>query len=235
MNIEQPTWMAALAALSVCLGTLPIWLLIGRQGVRRWVGQHVLQSLHKTDLIWWGVAATASLTASFVSPFIAAPLMFASCTGLFVSLLVALARIDFACRLLPDSLTWLLIAMGLAIHGIFGLIDLKDALIGAVAGYCFLWGLARLFERLRNIEAMGRGDFAMAAGLGAWLGWQSLPMALMLASLTAIFATLLQRALTPKQQPNPSDTDKAAGFLQMEVPFGPALAVGAIAAWIQIG
>ena len=60
---------------------------------------------------------------------------------------------------------------------------LRDAVIGAVAGYGFLWLVFQLFKLVTGKEGMGYGDFKLFAAVGAWLGWQMLPLVLLLAAV----------------------------------------------------
>ena len=96
--------------------------------------------------------------------------------------LLALTFIDFDTQLLPDSITLPLLWAGLIVNigGVF--VPLQSAVIGAVAGYVSLWTVYWLFKLLRNKEGMGYGDFKLLAALGAWLGWQMLPLIVLLSS-----------------------------------------------------
>jgi leader peptidase (prepilin peptidase) / N-methyltransferase len=67
---------------------------------------------------------------------------------------------------------------------VFGLfVPLEDAVIGAIAGYLVLWVVYWLFRLIRGKEGMGYGDFKLLAALGAWLGWQMLPLIVLLSSV----------------------------------------------------
>jgi leader peptidase (prepilin peptidase)/N-methyltransferase len=95
--------------------------------------------------------------------------------------LVALAFIDIDTQLLPDNLTLPLLWLGLlvalllpAAEGARLPVDLRTAVIGAIAGYLSLWSVYHLFRLLTGKEGMGYGDFKLLAALGAWLGWQML-------------------------------------------------------------
>ncbi len=94
--------------------------------------------------------------------------------------LIALAVIDIDTQLLPDSMTlpllWLglLLPLVLAMNGERLPVDLRTAVIGAMAGYLSLWSVYHLFKLLTGKEGMGYGDFKLLAALGAWLGWQML-------------------------------------------------------------
>jgi leader peptidase (prepilin peptidase) / N-methyltransferase len=109
----------------------------------------------------------------------------AACVMLWM--LLALTFIDFDTQLLPDSLTLPLLWAGLAVN-LFGLFaPLADAVIGAIAGYLALWVVYWLFRLIRGKEGMGYGDFKLLAALGAWLGWQMLPLIVLLSSVVGAF------------------------------------------------
>ena len=95
--------------------------------------------------------------------------------------LIALAVIDIDTQLLPDNMTlpllWLGLLVSLALPVAEGArlpVDLRTAVIGAMAGYLCLWSVYQLFKLLTGKEGMGFGDFKLLAALGAWLGWQML-------------------------------------------------------------
>ena len=97
--------------------------------------------------------------------------------------LLALTCIDFDTQLLPDNLTLPLIWAGLIVN-VWGLfVPLETAVVGAVAGYVSLWAVYWLFKLIRGKEGMGYGDFKLLAALGAWLGWQMLPVIVLLSSV----------------------------------------------------
>ncbi len=102
---------------------------------------------------------------------------------LFCAVLVALTGIDLDTQLLPDQLTLPLLWIGLLLN-VFGLFArLPDAVIGAAAGYLTLWSVYWLFKLITGREGMGYGDFKLLAALGAWFGWQALPMLLLVSSV----------------------------------------------------
>jgi len=107
--------------------------------------------------------------------------------------LLALTMIDIDTQLLPDDLTLPLLWAGLIANlgGLFA--PLRDAVIGAVAGYLSLWTIYWLFKLIRGKEGMGHGDFKLLGALGAWLGWQVLPVIVLLSSVVgaAIGITLI--------------------------------------------
>ncbi|WP_339330058.1 A24 family peptidase [Aeromonas hydrophila] len=132
--------------------------------------------------------------------------------------LVALTFIDLDKMLLPDQLTLPLLWGGLLFNLAGGFAPLADAVIGAMAGYLVLWSLYWAFKLLTGKEGMGYGDFKLLAALGAWLGWQALPIVLLLSSLVGAFIGIALILLRNHHQNKP-------------IPFGPYLA---IAGWIAL-
>jgi leader peptidase (prepilin peptidase) / N-methyltransferase len=95
--------------------------------------------------------------------------------------LVSLAGIDIDTQLLPDNMTLPLLWIGLLVALVLPHatgerlpVDLRTAVIGAIAGYLSLWSVYWLFKLITGKEGMGYGDFKLLAALGAWLGWQML-------------------------------------------------------------
>lgn len=135
--------------------------------------------------------------------------------------LIALAMIDLKTQLLPDDLTlpllWLGIIVNIPEHGLFT--DLKSSVIGAVAGYLILWIVFQVFKLITGKEGMGYGDFKLLGALGAWMGWQVLPMIILLSSLVG---TVVGIALALAKR-------KAEGA---PIPFGPFLAAAGFIALI---
>ncbi len=134
----------------------------------------------------------------------------------FTACLIALIGIDIDEMLLPDQLTLPLLWLGLLVNLQGTFVPLPQAVLGAVAGYLSLWAVYWAFKLLTGKEGMGYGDFKLLAALGAWLGWQQLPLVILLSSLVgAVFgiAMMLRRG---ESRP---------------IPFGPYLAV---AGWIAL-
>ena len=132
--------------------------------------------------------------------------------------LLAMSLIDADHQLLPDSLVLPLLWLGLIANN-FGLFtSLEDALWGAIAGYLSLWSVYWLFKLVTGKEGMGYGDFKLLAMLGAWGGWQVLPLTILLSSLVGAVLGLLMLRLRNAETSTP-------------IPFGPYLA---IAGWIAL-
>lgn len=139
--------------------------------------------------------------------------------------LVAISLIDYDHQLIPDSIVLPLLWAGLGMSLFHGdvpgtvlFVAPRDAIIGAIAGYLSLWSVYQLFKLVTGKEGMGYGDFKLLAALGAWLGWQSLHLIILLSAVVgAVFgiAMILFRG-----------RDR-----QLPIPFGPYLAA---AGWVTM-
>ncbi len=136
---------------------------------------------------------------------------------LLVWTLVALAFIDLDTTLLPDSLTLPLVWLGLLFNLGGHFASLPDAVIGAIAGYLVLWSVYWLFKLVTGKEGMGFGDFKLLAALGAWLGWQLLPVTLLLSSVVGAGVGIAMILLVKHDR-------------RVPIPFGPYLAGGGVVA-----
>lgn len=109
----------------------------------------------------------------------------------FLFLLAALALIDLDAQLLPDVLTQALLWLGLAFNMSERFTTLPDAVIGAMAGYLAMRAIAALFLICTGKDGLGRGDWKLMAGMGAWLGWQAIPLIIAIGAVgSAIFGGL---------------------------------------------
>ena len=133
-------------------------------------------------------------------------------------LLLVMSVIDIDHQLLPDNLTLPLLWLGLAYNSLSGAVALPDAVWGVIAGYLSLWSIYWLFKLLTGKEGMGYGDFKLLAALGAWLGWQMLPVIILLSSVVGAVLGILLLSLQGKGR-------------QTSIPFGPYLAA---AGWIAM-
>jgi len=114
-------------------------------------------------------------------------------------MLIAISMIDVDHQLIPDSLSLPLLWIGLFLalfHPMPGaemlFVAPKDAIVGAIAGYLSLWSIYHLFRLITGKEGMGYGDFKLLAALGAWLGYQLLPMIILLSAVVgAIFGVTM--------------------------------------------
>lgn len=138
---------------------------------------------------------------------------------IFVSFAICIAFIDLDHLLIPNALTYPLIAIGLAVNTLQVFTPFLDALIGAVIGFASLWMLYWGIKLVTGKEAMGFGDFKLFAAMGGWLGWQMLPLVLFIACAVGSVIGLSLR-VSGKVGP---------GVL---VPFGPFLVTGGVATMI---
>jgi len=136
---------------------------------------------------------------------------------LLVWALVALTVIDIDEQLLPDQLTLPLVWVGLLVNLDATFIDLRSAVIGAAAGYLSLWLVFQVFRLLTGREGMGYGDFKLLAVIGAFLGWQLLPLVILLSSLVGAVVGIGMVMLRSRDR-------------QIPIPFGPYLAAAGLIA-----
>jgi leader peptidase (prepilin peptidase)/N-methyltransferase len=132
--------------------------------------------------------------------------------------LIALSFIDFDHHLLPDSITLPLVWLGLFLSLFSLYTDAHASIIGAISGYLTLWTVYQLFKLATGKEGMGYGDFKLLAVFGAWLGWQYLPIIILLSSLLGALVGILMIITARQDRHQP-------------IPFGPYLA---IAGWIAL-
>jgi leader peptidase (prepilin peptidase) / N-methyltransferase len=132
------------------------------------------------------------------------------------SLIVAIF-IDLDHQLLPDNITLPLIWFGLLINSHETFTTAENAIIGAIAGYIFLWLIAYIFKLIRKVDGMGHGDFKLLAVFGAWLGWQLLPIILFVAALIGGIISIIL-------------VFREKGSFKKPIAFGPYLA---IAGWLS--
>jgi leader peptidase (prepilin peptidase)/N-methyltransferase len=148
------------------------------------------------------------------------------CAGLLLLVwsLIALTFIDLDHQLLPDIITLPLVWLGLLFSLLGGdashyevIPGLRASVIGALAGYLSLWSVYHLFRLLTDKEGMGYGDFKLFAVLGAWLGWQMLPLIILLAALVGALTGIALIMFRGHDRQTP-------------IPFGPYLAAAGFVA-----
>jgi leader peptidase (prepilin peptidase)/N-methyltransferase len=139
--------------------------------------------------------------------------------------LIAISVIDIDHQIIPDSISLPLVWIGLSLslfHPVAGaevlFVDPKTAIVGALGGYLSLWSVYHLFRLLTGKEGMGYGDFKLLAALGAWLGWQMLPLIILLSAVVGAGIGIALIAFRRHDRNIP-------------IPFGPYLAA---AGWIAL-
>ena len=136
---------------------------------------------------------------------------------LFIWSMIALTFIDFDTKYLPDAITLPLLWCGLLFNLSGTYTDLPSAVIGTMAGYLSLWLVYWAFKLVTGKEGMGYGDFKLLAALGAWQGWQMLPLIILLSSFVGAIVGILLIVLTKRGRDIP-------------IPFGPYLATAGLLA-----
>jgi leader peptidase (prepilin peptidase)/N-methyltransferase len=126
-------------------------------------------------------------------------------------LLVAMTFIDIDEMLLPDILTLSMLWIGLLLAAHVPDMSLFDSVVGAATGYLSLFTVYWAFKLATGKEGMGYGDFKLLAAIGVWVGWQHLPIVILLSSMVGAVVGITLMIIKRK------DTNLA-------IPFGPYLA-----------
>ncbi len=189
-NIPLLSWMALGGKCAACKAPISV----------RYPAVELLTGLVSALVAWrlgWGWALAAGLVFSWS--------------------LIAASAIDLDTQLLPDRITLPLLWLGLLLNvgGLF--VDLRSAVLGAAGGYLMLWSVYWGFRLLAGKEGMGFGDFKLLAALGAWTGWQTLPLILLVSAGAGAVIGILGIWLAGKGR-------------EARIPFGPYLAAGGFVA-----
>ncbi|MEM7364155.1 MAG: A24 family peptidase [Pseudomonadota bacterium] len=135
---------------------------------------------------------------------------------ILIWVLIAASMIDFDTMYLWDEFTLPLLWLGLIANYYSAFVSLEDAVIGAMVGYLSLWSVFHVFKLLTGKEGFGYGDFKLLAALGAWMGWQAIPLIIILSSFVgAVVGGGLIMFGRDRSKP---------------IPFGPYLAIAGIIA-----
>ena len=130
---------------------------------------------------------------------------------LFCWLLITLFFIDMETQLLPDNLTLPLLWLGILANYFSLFTTLESAVLGAIFGYLCFWLIYQTHRIITGKQGMGYGDFKLLAAIGAWTGWELLPMVILLSSITGLLFALTTIVLRRTQPDSP-------------IAFGPFLA-----------
>ena len=166
----------------------------------------------------WQIELAAAAIGALAGLAVSGPVALAG--AVFGWLLLALAALDLVAFWLPDRLTILLAAAGLATGAIGIAPSLLDRLIGGAAGFAGLWCVGQGYRLLRKREGLGGGDPKLFGAIGLWLGWAMLPAVLLLAALTGLALVLVGHLAGRTAR------------LDDRVPFGALLAIAAYPAWL---
>jgi Type II secretory pathway, prepilin signal peptidase PulO and related peptidases len=133
--------------------------------------------------------------------------------------LITLSLIDLDHQLLPDDITIPLLWLGLVVNINSLFVPLESAIIGAILGYGLLWATYWIFKFVTGKEGMGFGDFKLLSALGGWLGWDALPMIVLLSSVAGVAVGIFHIYFSGHNKDVP-------------IPFGPYLAIAGFTALI---
>ena len=163
-------------------------------------------------------AAAGALSVAIV--WVLGPTWQAAAALLLAWTLLALCVIDLQRQQLPDALTLPLLWGGLLlslvqVNGGVLFTDVGSSVIGAAGGYLVLWTVYQVFKVVTGKEGMGFGDFKLLAALGAWLGWQALPLIILLSAATGAVFGIAGVILLGRSRHVP-------------IPFGPFLAAAGL-------
>ncbi len=141
-----------------------------------------------------------------------------------VAALLVISFIDLDVRVVPDLISLPGIVAGL-LFSLVGRYVIQDpfelvpsplsALLGVLVGGGFLIALAWAYEAVTGVEGMGGGDIKLLAMIGAFLGWQSIPVTLFFSSLGGSVIGLTAMLI------------KGVGR-RYALPFAPFLCLGAV-------
>ncbi len=160
-----------------------------------------------TGLIWLGVANRYGPDSRML------------CYGVFLSYLLIISVIDLHHRIIPDELSLSGIVLGILATLLTGDISWHDSVIGAVSGGGIFFAIAYFYEMVAKREGLGGGDVKLLAMIGAWLGYQSILIVIILStgigSIVGVGVMFFQKK-----------------DLKASIPFGPFLAGAAATYWM---
>jgi leader peptidase (prepilin peptidase)/N-methyltransferase len=168
------------------------------------------------EVLTGGLAVALYSQFGFSFPFFSAVI--------FVAGMIVISFIDFDARIVPDviSLPGIVVGLLLAVTAHYlvpanseVIPSPSSSVIGTVAGGGFLYAVAWIYERLTGIDGMGGGDIKLLAMIGAFLGWPSILVTVVTASLMGSVVGLALMLVT------------GAGR-RLALPFAPFLCFGAM-------
>lgn len=129
-----------------------------------------------------------------------------------LAVLLVLALIDWDTMRLPDVFTLPLLFLGIASSFLLPMeVSGGESLVTALGAGGIFWLIAKLYP-----QGMGLGDVKLIAGIGAFLGFPKILLALFIASLAGSIVGLLWMVIRGRQ-------------FRAQIPFGPFLAFGTYA------
>ncbi|HTH40704.1 MAG TPA: A24 family peptidase [Rhodocyclaceae bacterium] len=191
------------------LENIPVLSYLVLRGRCRGCGQSISLRYPLIEALTGGLFALAAWKFGFGWPLLGVLIFLSAC--------IALTFIDADTQLLPDDITLPLVWLGLLFNLNATFTSLSSAVIGAIAGYLSLWLVYWIFKLATGKEGMGYGDFKLLAAIGAWVGWQMLPLTILLSSFVGAVVGIALIVLTRQGRNVP-------------IPFGPYLATAGVIA-----
>jgi len=172
----------------------------------------------RISLFYPAIELAAVVPVAWAAPVQHGPIIIAS--AVYGWMLIALSWIDWRSFRLPDVLTLPLLGLGLAFAAAFDSARWLDHAIGALAALFAFTGLALLYRLLRGREGLGFGDAKLAGAIGAFVGWQAIPVTLLLSALFGLVFFILRALLEGRWSRD------------ARIPFGPFLAAAGWITWL---
>ena len=139
--------------------------------------------------------------------------------AVFFILLLISSTIDIRHRILPNSINYFLITMGIYGSYFFGLINTYDSLIGGISGYLIIFIIEKIYKLIYKKEGIGRGDAKLFSAIGFWIGWLNLPIILFMSSSLGLLVIFFHKFTTGSSDKN---------ILELKIPFGPFLSLSTL-------
>ncbi|SME96544.1 prepilin peptidase [Pseudobacteriovorax antillogorgiicola] len=136
--------------------------------------------------------------------------------AVFCSLLIICSVIDLHLQIIPDVISLPMVACTPLVVFLHPELDWQSALYGVLAGGGSLYALGLIYYLVRREVGMGMGDVKLLAGIGGWLGYQSLVPTLFISSISGAAIGIGVILVT------------RSGSMKVKIPFGPFLAIGAV-------
>jgi leader peptidase (prepilin peptidase)/N-methyltransferase len=134
----------------------------------------------------------------------------------FIATLLVITFIDIDHQIIPDVISLPGIPIFFAASFALSDITLVESILGILIGGGSLWIVAQLYYVLTRKEGMGGGDIKLLAMMGAIIGWKGVLFTIFVASAIGTVVGMLVMV-------------KSRTSMKLKVPFGPFLAIGAIA------
>jgi leader peptidase (prepilin peptidase)/N-methyltransferase len=135
---------------------------------------------------------------------------------IFIAALLVITFIDIDHQIIPDVISLPGIPIFFAASFALPNMTFVDSILGILIGGGSLYLVAWLYHLITRKEGMGGGDIKLLAMMGAIIGWKGVLFTIFTASAVGTLAGLVVIL-------------KSGKTMKLKIPFGPFLAIGAIA------